>query len=283
MNYYRRYVGDYLRDTARLSLLEHGVYSTLLDYYYADETPTPLDLDEVYRMVRATTPEERRAVIKVLTKFFDKREDGYHNKRADKEIETSRKARENGSKGGRPATGTGTEEGTGDGTEPKTEPRTGHGGGSVHPPTTTHQPPPSDPPSATSQPPVAAAERGQNVSSADRTRKTRQAYVTAYERRWEVEPVLDRQANSMIKKFVEKLGVEEAPAVAAFYLTHNRQDYVRSKHDVALMLRDARGLRTEWATGRKVTDTAARQADKSSANADMVNDLLREVSGGRRH
>lgn len=145
MIYYRRYVGDYLRDTATLSLLEHGAYTMLLDYYYAEEKPTPLDLDEVYRMVRAITRDERQAVIKVLAKFFRKQEDGYHNARADKEIATSRQARTNGKGGGRPRTGsqTGHETGdiTGSETGGKTGSVTGRGGGSGHPPTTNLQPP----------------------------------------------------------------------------------------------------------------------------------------------
>lgn len=87
MNYYRRYVGDYLRDTSRLSMLEHGAYNLLLDYYYAEERPIPPEMDDVYRMVRAIMPEERRAVQKVLSTYFVKKDDGWHNKRADDEIE----------------------------------------------------------------------------------------------------------------------------------------------------------------------------------------------------
>jgi len=86
MNYYRRYVGDYLKDTSRLSMLEHGAYGLLLDYYYAEERPIPLDLDEVFRMVRAIAPAERRAIEKVLSAYFERRADGYHNARADEEI-----------------------------------------------------------------------------------------------------------------------------------------------------------------------------------------------------
>jgi uncharacterized protein YdaU (DUF1376 family) len=87
VNYYRRYVGDYLRDTARLSMLEHGAYNLLLDYYYAERQPLSLELEEIYRATRALRPEERRAVDKVLLRYFDKRKDGYHNLRADQELE----------------------------------------------------------------------------------------------------------------------------------------------------------------------------------------------------
>lgn len=145
MNYYRRYVGDYLRDTARLSMTEHGAYNLLLDYYYADEQPLPRDHQEIYTMVRAMCPGDRKAVDKVLGLFFTEEPDGYHQKRVDHEIDVSKKARENGKHGGRPITGTLT------GFEPEQKPEskplelTGSETetitGSGHPPTTNHQPP----------------------------------------------------------------------------------------------------------------------------------------------
>lgn len=103
MNYYRRYVGDYLRDTARLTLLEHGAYTLLMDYYYADERALPADKDEIYLMVRAMTPADRKAVDKVLSTYFTLEADGFHQSRIDEELarahdasETARKAGEKG-------------------------------------------------------------------------------------------------------------------------------------------------------------------------------------------
>jgi len=106
MNYYRRYVGDYLRDTSRLSMLEHGAYTLLLDYYYAEEQALPLERDDVYRMVRAMSAADRAAVDKIITLYFSEQPDGFHNGRADRELEVATKlidtARENGKLGGRP-------------------------------------------------------------------------------------------------------------------------------------------------------------------------------------
>jgi uncharacterized protein YdaU (DUF1376 family) len=100
MNYYRRYVGDYLRDTSRLSMLEHGAYNLMLDYYYADEKPLPLDKDELYTMVRAMRPEDKRAVDKILGLYFTRGADGYHQGRVDEELGVARatiaKQRESG-------------------------------------------------------------------------------------------------------------------------------------------------------------------------------------------
>jgi uncharacterized protein YdaU (DUF1376 family) len=94
-------MGDYLRDTARLSMLEHGAYSLLLDFYYAEERSLPLDRDEVYLMVRAMNANDRKAVDKILRLYFTEGPDGYHQKRVDHEIAMSRTARINGKHGGR--------------------------------------------------------------------------------------------------------------------------------------------------------------------------------------
>ena len=152
MNYYRRYVGDYLRDTSRLSMLEHGAYNLLLDYYYADEKPLPLDRDELYLMVRAMKPADRQAVDKVIGLFFTQEPDGYHQKRVDHEIGVSQQARDNGKGGGRPITGKQTGTGTGSKTGQVTGKQTGEGGGSGQPPTTNHQPVYLQPPAPATNP-----------------------------------------------------------------------------------------------------------------------------------
>jgi len=106
MNYYERHLGDYARDTGHLSLIEHGVYTLLLDRYYATEKPIPSN--QAYRMARARTRAEKRAVDAVLEEYFILQDGLYHNARADAEIERknirSTANQENGKKGGRPKT-----------------------------------------------------------------------------------------------------------------------------------------------------------------------------------
>lgn len=87
MHKYDHHVGDYVRDTVGLSMQEDGAYRRLLDQYYATELPLPPDKREVYRMARATAPAERKAVDYVLARYFELKPDGYHNGRADREIE----------------------------------------------------------------------------------------------------------------------------------------------------------------------------------------------------
>ena len=85
MNYYERHVGDYLKDTSHLSLLEHGIYGRLLDVYYTRETAIPAD--QAMRLIGAKSDEEKSAARDVLNEFFQLCDEGYRHKRCDREIE----------------------------------------------------------------------------------------------------------------------------------------------------------------------------------------------------
>src|SRR5690606_5795462 len=87
-----RHLGDYARDTGHLSLLEHGVYNLLLDRYYITEAGIPSD--QVYRVARARTEDERAAVDAVLSEFFDLVDGVWINSRCEQEIELYRAKRE---------------------------------------------------------------------------------------------------------------------------------------------------------------------------------------------
>ena len=106
MHYYPKNIGDYRRDTMHLSLLEHGVYMTLIDHYILNEEPFSDNIEDILWLVGARTEEEKNAVSLILNKFFKKKDDGYYHKRCDEEIQKYKKnaevARENGKKGGRP-------------------------------------------------------------------------------------------------------------------------------------------------------------------------------------
>ena len=84
MNYYERHIGDYLKDTAHLSLLEHGVYTRLMDVYYTRESVLPED--QVARLIGARSKEEKEALAAVLNEFFQLSEGAWSQLRCDREI-----------------------------------------------------------------------------------------------------------------------------------------------------------------------------------------------------
>ncbi len=68
MHYYKRNIGDYSKKAARLSILQHGVYTLLMDACY-DREQFPTEEDAI-EWTWASTPEEIAAVKFVLGKFF---------------------------------------------------------------------------------------------------------------------------------------------------------------------------------------------------------------------
>lgn len=84
MNYYERHIGDYVKDTAHLSLLEHGVYGRLLDVYYTREGSIPER--EAARLIGARSKEEREALRTVLQEFFEPVGEAWVQHRCEREI-----------------------------------------------------------------------------------------------------------------------------------------------------------------------------------------------------
>lgn len=123
------------------------------------------------------------------------------------------------------------------------------------------------------------ASAGEEAPSADTElqaacRATWKSYSDAYFHRYGVEPVRNAAVNASIKSFVQKLPHSEAPHVAAFFVSHNDKFYVQKTHPVFLLLKDAEGLRTQWATGRAMTSTRAAQLDGTATNANAVNEAI---------
>jgi uncharacterized protein YdaU (DUF1376 family) len=102
MHYFQFNIGDYIKNTIHLSLLEDLAYRRLLDYYYDSEKPIPNDIPLVSRKMRL----DAEVIQTVLNEFFVLTPEGYKNHRADQEIasyhEYMAKQKANGSKGGRP-------------------------------------------------------------------------------------------------------------------------------------------------------------------------------------
>ena len=86
MHYFQHNIADYRKDTMHLSLLEHGCYRQLLDQYYLNEQPLPLDLDNLMRVICARSEDEKQAIQNVLKDFFTETEAGFVQRRADDEI-----------------------------------------------------------------------------------------------------------------------------------------------------------------------------------------------------
>ena len=268
--------------TMHLSMIEHGAYTVLLDAYYATEKPLAADYESLYRVCRAMSKAEKEAVRRVVDAFFHIAGDGLrHNPRADKEITTAQatieKQRESALKSTVKRTVNNTVNHTveSDLTERSSGTQTGQPSTfNLQPLTTTLQPSTSN-----HQPPT------KNISpGADATRRTPkpepptnavwQSYADTYAMRYGTTPVRNAKVNGQLAQLVQRLGGEEAPAVAAAYVQHNKALYISANHCVDLLLRDCEGLRTQWANGRITTDTEARQMDRKQNHLGIAERLI---------
>ena len=128
MHYYQFNIGDYIRETAHLSVDEDCAYRRIIDLYYESELPIPNETKAVCRRIRMSDSEE--TIISVLNEFFHLNDDDcWHHTRCDKEITAykakAETARVNGSKGGRPKKPTKTQS-VNSGNLEKTEPKANH-------------------------------------------------------------------------------------------------------------------------------------------------------------
>jgi uncharacterized protein YdaU (DUF1376 family) len=271
--WYARHYKDYQQDTSHLSILEHGAYTLLLDLYYLSGKPLMADAMALARQVRCLLPEERLAMESVLHQFFVLEEDGWHNKRADEEIAKRRQLIDSKKKAG--AFGASkrwqadgmchsTLDGISDAQENSIRDTQTH----------TH--------TQTQRTNLQPKAKGQSPDSADAPSggsRVWGSYADAYRKRYGIDPVRNARTNALCSQLVKRLG-DEAQHVASFYVQHSKQFYVLKGHPLTLLVADAETLRTEWATGKRITATGARQADRTQATGQAFAALIHEQGGG---
>lgn len=86
MHYYQFNIGDYRRDTAHLSHLEHGIYRSLIDTYMLEESPLSGDMKELERKHLIRTANEKKALRNVLKDFFKFDNSMFLHSRCDEDI-----------------------------------------------------------------------------------------------------------------------------------------------------------------------------------------------------
>jgi len=108
------------------------------------------------------------------------------------------------------------------------------------------------------------------------------AYSDEYHAVYGADPVRNAKVNAQLGNIVDRIGAEDAPLVAAWFVRHRKRWYVEKGHSVECLQKDCEQLRTEWATGRRSTSTAALQADRTQQTGDVFAKLIAEAEGSQR-
>ena len=82
MNYYKHHIGDFIRDTSRLTDSQCMAYLRMLWMYYETEEPFDCDIDALAFKIGANASE----VHQILKHFFFEHDGKWHHSRCDKEI-----------------------------------------------------------------------------------------------------------------------------------------------------------------------------------------------------
>lgn len=137
----------------------------------------------------------------------------------------------------------------------------------------------SAPPATPASPPKKSLENKPDIAKETELqaacREVWSAYCKSFFERYDTEPVRNATINTQVKQFVQRIGRAESPEVIAFYVGHNGQFYVRNMHQIGYALKDAEKLRAEWATNRQITETQARQTERTQSNISAADEAMR--------
>jgi len=104
-----------------------------------------------------------------------------------------------------------------------------------------------------------------------------EAYSHAYWLRYGVEPVRNQKTNAQMTAFIKRIGVNEAPGIAEFYISNNSHYYVQKLHPVGILLQEAEKLRTEFITKTQVSTVQAKIVDRQMATKNAFQKLLDQL------
>lgn len=298
MRHYPFHVGDYRSATAHLTDAEDLAYRRLLDYYYDTEQQIPLDLGAMARRLRV----DQSVLVVVLKDFFTETPDGWHHERCDAELEKYRDFSNSGRRGAEKRWGKDRHP-IGTLSNPNSPPNAPLIATKNQEPRTVNQEP--EPRTKDSESPLLVLQENQTKSKplqpaapaapkkkvADVEslelqavcRETWGRYSEAYAQRYGTPPVRNAKISGQVKQFCRRVPACEAPAIAAFYVTHNNAFYVTKGHAVGQLLADAEKLRTEWATNRTMTQSEARQADETQGRGNVWGEIIAEAKERERN
>lgn len=121
----------------------------------------------------------------------------------------------------------------------------------------------------------------------DQTCKTFKAwanYAMAYRKRYQAWPVWNAKTAGQLSQLVDRLGVDVAHSVAAYYLTVNDARVISDCHSLNNLLVKAEAFHTQWTTGRQMNGRTARQIEDTQANLNAAQEAGRKIlAGGERN
>lgn len=99
-------------------------------------------------------------------------------------------------------------------------------------------------------PPPVKTKRPKKEIPPGYTKETFNAYKQAFLERYKFEPLKPNQKeNGILTKFIKKVGLENAPAIAKFYVESNDKFYIQKAHSISTLLSQCESIRNIYLAG----------------------------------
>jgi hypothetical protein len=118
--------------------------------------------------------------------------------------------------------------------------------------------------------------RAPKINGEKPTTKTWESYSTAYIDRYGSPPLRNARVNAQIAQLLKRIPRDDAPLLAAWFVSHNGRWYVQKGHAIGMLLSDAEHLYTQWQSGRVLTEAEAREVDGRAKRGEVWNKLISE-------
>ncbi|MFJ7811106.1 helix-turn-helix domain-containing protein [Pseudomonas asiatica] len=107
-------------------------------------------------------------------------------------------------------------------------------------------------------------------------------YAMAYRKRYHAWPVWNAKAGGQVGQLINRLGIDVAHHVAAYFLTINDARLINGCHNLGDLLAKAEAYHTQWVTNRQMNATTARQQEQTQANMNAAQEAADAIRNGQR-
>lgn len=234
------YIGDYLSATSRLTTEQHGAYLLLIMDYWKNG-PLPKDDAVLAQITRLSADAWSNARSTVLA-FFEHGAKHYTHKRIDAEMAAARVQKDKKVAKAKVAAAK----------------RWANHAPSNAPSNTQAmlEQCPSPSPVVSEDTHIVKARKSsapEDAAAKENRSKVWASYAAAYATRYGTYPVRNAKVSKQVVDLVARIG-SEAEEIAGWFVSHPNNFYANNLHEFGLLLRDAEKLRTQWVTGRTVSN-----------------------------
>ena len=110
-----------------------------------------------------------------------------------------------------------------------------------------------------------------------KTFKTWANYAMSYRKRYKAWPVWNAKVGGQIGQLIDRLGIDVAHSVAAYFVGINDAHLIRKYHGLGELLVNAEAYHTQWATNAQMNSTTAQQIERKQANLTAGQDAARRI------